>query len=308
MLKSNENIIYIFHELYEIYSAIGDKFRAKSYKKVVDTLSKYPNKITIKTLDDIDELKGFGQKTITKIREILETGHLKLLDQLMKKPDIRAYLELQKVLGIGPQFSRKLIKKYGIRSVEQLKKAKNVSLTKTQRIGLKYFDEFNTPIQRSYMLKYKNNLQKQMRDAIDPAAELILAGSYLTEKKFANDIDIIAITKKKSADIAKYLLESGNAREIINSGAHSIMFVSKDKKHVDLKIVADRGLIPFYLIYFGSGATFAREIRLHAKKMGYKLNQYGLFDKSGNLVMGSAKSDKEIFDKLGLKYVKAANR
>ena len=156
-------------------------------------------------------------------------------------------------------------------------------------------------------MKYKNKIEKKIKK-FDPNAELILAGSYLTKKKVANDIDLIITTNKSSKSLSNFLLDSGIAIEIINQGKHSIMYVSNDKKHVDIKPI-NKKLLPFYLIYFGSGEIFAREIRLAAKKMGYKLSQYGLFDrKSGKIIMNSAKDQAEIFEKLEMKYVKPENR
>lgn len=55
----------------------------------------------------------------------------------------------------------------------------------------------------------------------------------------------------------------------------------------------------------GSG-EFNVKLRIFAQKQGYKLNEYGLFDANNNFVAG--KTEKEIFDKLGLPNIPPKDR
>ena len=76
--------------------------------------------------------------------------------------------------------------------------------------------------------------------------------------------------------------------------------------HVDIRITKEKYL-PYYLLYFGSGVNFSRTIRLKAKEKGYKLDQYGLY-KNGKNINYYPKTEKEIFDFLGINYVEVKNR
>ena len=53
------------------------------------------------------------------------------------------------------------------------------------------------------------------------------------------------------------------------------------------------------LLYFTGSFQLNREMRQVAKKLGYKLNEYGLY-KNKKLI--KVNSEKDIFDKLKLKY------
>ena len=53
------------------------------------------------------------------------------------------------------------------------------------------------------------------------------------------------------------------------------------------------------LLYFTGSYQLNRDMRQEAKKMGYKLNEYGLY-KNKKLIR--VNSEKEIFDKLKLEY------
>ena len=53
------------------------------------------------------------------------------------------------------------------------------------------------------------------------------------------------------------------------------------------------------LLYFTGSYQLNRDMRLEAKKLGYKLNEYGLY-KNNKLI--KINSEKDIFDKLKLDY------
>jgi DNA polymerase/3'-5' exonuclease PolX len=71
--------------------------------------------------------------------------------------------------------------------------------------------------------------------------------------------------------------------------------------------MAPYNLLPFYLLYFGSGESFSREIRKKAKNQGYKLSEFGLI-RNNKIIMNKANNEKEIFNKLNLPYILPHNR
>jgi len=65
---------------------------------------------------------------------------------------------------------------------------------------------------------------------------------------------------------------------------------------------------PYALLYFTGSVDFNRRMRLHALKQGWKLNEYGLFNKDGIFMNTIARTEKEIFAFLNLPYVEPKNR
>jgi DNA polymerase/3'-5' exonuclease PolX len=61
---------------------------------------------------------------------------------------------------------------------------------------------------------------------------------------------------------------------------------------------------PFALLYFTGSKQFNTTIRLHAKKMGYKLNEYNLGNFKGDII----RTEKDIFKALKIKYLKPEER
>lgn len=311
-MSNKEKLIHIFNQLYVIHTVLENKYEAQSYKKIVDTLHDYKGEI--KSSADLKSLPGIGDRTLLKVDEILKTGKLRLLEDMMKDKKIMARFELQKVLGIGPKLSKKLVEKDKIMSVKQLKEAHQkgkIDLTHMQIIGLKYYDKLNSKIPRSEITKYKNIFEKKLKKEF-PKLEVHMAGSYRRDKKFSGDIDIILVDPKIKTkmdlensylfdDILHYLMKEKLVIEIINRSKNNMMGITNTHRHIDIKM-APANLLPFYLIYFGSGESFSREIRQKAKDQGYKLSEWGLY-KGHRVIMNKAKNEKEIFDKLKLKYI-----
>ena len=76
-----------------------------------------------------------------------------------------------------------------------------------------------------------------------------------------------------------------------------------------LKIFINKEYLPFYQLYFSSSRSFSKKIRSIASKLGYKLNDKGLFDKKTGLKIDfKPNKEKDIFDFLKIEYVEFKNR
>ncbi len=318
-LTNKEKLIDIFNQLYLLHTVLENKYEALSYKKIVDILMKYPDEIH--SSNDLRGIPGIGNRTLLKVDEILKTKKLKLLEELKKNKNIIARLELQKVMGIGPKLSRKLVEKNHIMSVKQLQetyKKGKIELTHMQITGLKYFNKLTAKIPRNEITKYKNKFEKFL-DKQFSDVQLHMAGSYRRGKSTSGDIDMILVSSKIKTkydldksyifdDIIDQLMKDKLIIEIINRSKNGIMAITDTHRHIDIKM-APYNLLPFFLLYFGSGETYSREIRQKAKDQGYRLSEWGLYDvKSNKIVLNKATSEEEIFNKLGIKYLKPMNR
>ena len=141
-----------------------------------------------------------------------------------------------------------------------------------------------------------------------------LLGSYRLGKKI-RDIDLIAYKKeiKDKENLINECLDAIKDMIIfeISRGKSKVMLLVKlfDKvRHLDMIFVEEKEL-PWWELYFGSDVNFFKENKGDASKKGYRLNEYGLFDKkSGKRIDFNPKKEKEIFEYLGLNYVKPKDR
>jgi len=257
-----------------------------------------------------------------KVDEFREKGHLDILDQLQSDPNIRARLSLMDVLGIGPKMAQCLVEKDHIMSVKDLAKAYKdgrIKLTRMQILGLKYFDKLNERIPRKEVTTYIQKITKVLKKHLKEI-KIIPAGSYRRGKPTSGDIDIILTVPeiKNQSDFNKYpdmfdqiiayLIKEKMMLEVVNQSGNAMMGITPTFRHVDIKL-SPTNLVPFFLLYFGSGVDFARNIRQRAKEKGYKLTEWGLQNaKSGRYIMNRASSEEEIFKKLDEPYIKPIDR
>jgi DNA polymerase/3'-5' exonuclease PolX len=115
-----------------------------------------------------------GVKIAKKIQEIIDTGHLQRADADRNDPLINAVNTIAKVHGIGPKLAQKLVNEEGVRTIDDLRKRKD--LTKHQQLGLKYFDAFEQRIPRAEMDKW-NEIVMRIGGEIDKDLIVAVVGS-----------------------------------------------------------------------------------------------------------------------------------
>lgn len=100
---------------------LKNQYRLKSITLSVKILEKYPKDNIIESdLKNIIKIKGIGEGTIKRIKEILETGKL---SEVKITEDDKQYLkmieELEEIYGIGRITAYKLFKEYKIKSISE---------------------------------------------------------------------------------------------------------------------------------------------------------------------------------------------
>jgi DNA polymerase/3'-5' exonuclease PolX len=104
-----------------------EKFKVIAYQKVIKELQNHEG--PIRTMEDIEGIKGIGKKIQAKIEEILTTGELAAAAQAAAELPIDVYDQLLKIHGIGPVKARKLIEDFGVKSIEDLRSKSAADLT-----------------------------------------------------------------------------------------------------------------------------------------------------------------------------------
>jgi len=130
----------------------------------------------------------------------------------------------------------------------------------------------------------------------------ILVGSLRRKEAVIGDIDLLIIGDASEPILNK--LKANQDVTILSAGTKTIMIRYK-KTRVDIFFTTKENLIPALLHHTGS-KIFNIRMRKQAKDLGYKLNQYGLFNKKGIKI--NVSNEKEIFKILELPYKKPENR
>lgn len=181
----NWNITEIFRKLIDIYRAMGDDRRSFSYYKAIPVIEKLPFKI--ESVDQVKNLPGIGKSLQEHIQEIVTTGKLSKLEHFERDEKVRTISLFGEIWGVGPATALKLYDK-GYRTLDDLNSEE--SLTNSQRLGLKYFNDIRTRIQRQEVQEMERLLQTVGED-IMPGVIIVCGGSYRRGKASCGDMDIV---------------------------------------------------------------------------------------------------------------------
>lgn len=154
--------------------------------------------------------------------------------------------------------------------------------------------------------KFINELKKQNKISM-----ITPVGSYRRKAEMIGDIDLLTTTELKLLKLTTIT----NVSKIISGGDKRISLIYKCKVGIKYKKVqidlfyTKKSLLPFALLHHTGNKLQNIKLRKRANDMGYKLNQYGLFDLSTGLsIKHDVKNEKDIFDLLKKKYKKPEER
>ena len=267
----NDKFIQLLTRLQQILTIKKEHFRANAYKKAAEAILMYPEDIT--NPDQISHLKGIGSTILEKLHEYVDTGKINYIQQFENNP----INVLTKVHGIGIKNAEDLIKK-GIDSISKLRDNTDL-LNKTQKIGLKYYDDILKKIPRTEIDNFKKILQ-----SIDfKNIKYEIVGSYRRGLPESGDIDII-LTTVGEVDPKLNILRSF-VDKLIEKNIIIYEFAKGKFKNLALARLTPGGIarrvdflytLPenyaFAILYFTGSKDFNTAQRRHAIKMGYSLN------------------------------------
>lgn len=307
-----DRVLEIFTHLEKYYKSNYDTFRAKTYMSLNKVLKTLISDSDLEPLH-LKGLKGIGQGTIDRIKEIIDTG---TLQEYEKIKDVKSPLEeFLKIHGVGKQHAKKLVGE-GFKTIDDLRKCENIKdhLNDTQLKGLQYFDDMQVRIPYEEIQKHEIYL-KDMLYKIDPKAELTIAGSYRRKSLDSGDIDLLlkASNKRIYDKFIDTLVQEDYLTCQLARGSKKYMGMGKIDispchRRIDIMYTKPEEY-PFAILYFTGSGDFNVRMREDALKQGYTMNEYSIkhtdtkrkVDKVFNL-------EKEIFDFLGYQYLDPEDR
>jgi DNA polymerase beta len=297
-----------------------EPFKARAYAKVISQLKTHDQPIT--SYEDVKNIKGIGEKISKKIKEILETGQLTSAVKAMELYPIAALDALQHIYGVGPAKAKELVDS-GITSIAQLRdevKKNPKLLNDKQKIGLQYYEDLLERIPRQEMEEHQELLQFLLPEDMKNY-DMDIVGSFRREAATSGDIDVLIripegtnaqVAKQNLANYVKNLKDNGYIEEILALGEHKCMAISRipngKARRLDLLLTPDEEYA-YAILYFTGSDKFNVAFRQHALQKGYTLNEHALKPiREGVRPVPYMKSEKDIFQFLGLRYVEPSQR
>jgi DNA polymerase beta len=285
-----------------------------AYSKAIKTIEKLEFKINF--IKQVKNLKGIGTSILEKIQEFLLTGKINKVEEVKPllniKSDKDEIIELFiNIWGVGNVKANDLYNK-GYKTLEDIKKNINI-LNRQQQIGFKYYEDFLKKIPRLNITIIQTIIRYILNNSFGKNTyKLQVAGSYRRGKAFSNDIDILISSKYFTLkEIVEVLIKHNIISDVLSMQNEKFMGVAHCPRSDEPYFRLDIEFLPeeefaYGLLYFTGSKDFNKEIRQHAKNMGYTLNQHGLKDKNGDYI--KAKNEEDIFKILDLQYLEPKKR
>jgi len=285
-------------------------FKIRAYRmaaQMIDTLT--DDITTLVHHNRLQDLPGIGEALAKKITEYVQTGKLTYLDDL-KKDIPPGLIDLMRIPGLGPRKVAAIYHTLNITTLIELKTAATQGKLRT----LKGFGETTEQnILRGIQLLEKTHGRILLSHADADGTALLtylkacpavihasLAGSLRRMKETIGDLDILA-SSAQPQEVMDYFTHYPHTDVILAKGDTKTSLLLKDHLQVDLRVVDDTSY-GAALLYFTGSKDHNIALRSLAIKHGYKLNEYGLFNKdTDHLIAGHTEDD--VYKKIGLDYV-----
>ncbi|MBI2836964.1 MAG: DNA polymerase/3'-5' exonuclease PolX [Acidobacteria bacterium] len=308
-------VVKILSEISTLLELKGENpFKSRSYSNAARVLEGTPDDLAALTSDDrLEGLKGIGEGIGKKIRELATTGTLVYYEEL-KSGFPPGILEMLRIPNLGPKRVKILYEKLDVKSVAELEYACNENrLLTLPGFGEKSQDN----ILKGIELVRRSSNQFLFSDAWEEAepllealrasrkvAEASVAGSLRRRKEVVKDIDIVAASEHPE-DVMDLFCTHTSVDEVLEKGSTKSNVRLKCGIAVDLRIVPVEAY-PFLLHHMTGSKNHNIAMRSRAQKMGLKMSEWGLFDKSGRSM--ACRDEKEIFAALGLDEIQPEMR
>lgn len=309
-MSQNVQFISTLQKVQHIKSKKGDFMGAKAAQKAIDALILY-NK-NIENVEELRKIKHIGASTVAKYKELQETGTLKLIEAFKNDP-INLFTN---VYGIGPKKATYLVEHDKITTIEELREYQDEVLNDVQKKGLKYYEDILKRIPRLEIEHYKTKMSK-IKIATDFHFEIV--GSYRRGADNSGDIDVIITSSYDNRNVfdifIDMLVKKGIIIELLSKGQKKSLTVGKLRGHPARRLdfmFTTKEEYPFAVLYFTGSKIFNTLMRGQALKMGYTMNEHGLYKHTkgvkGGKIKHKFKDEKDIFDFLNIKWVDPCDR
>lgn len=302
MEVTNQQVAAQLNLMGQILEIKGENvFKIRAFYRASDIIDRLAAPVAGMDEDALSRIDGIGKNIARKIREIVEKGTFTELEEV-KSGIPGTLIELLNLEGVGPKTVSTLSKKLNVLSIDDLERAaKGHRIRAIKGFGEKKEEGFLKSI--SIYREQSGRMNRLEADAVDGKIRPILdpgtfefAGSYRRGKSSIGDIDVVTVElpgrlNPKLRTIAEEVIDAGERKT-------SLRILGK---RVDFRFTK---LSQFgsMLLYLTGSKAFNIKLREIAISRGYKLNEYGIEDRSTGTHREFSR-EEEILAFLGMDYI-----
>ncbi len=309
----NNDVAGIFDELADFLEIKGEnQFRVRAYRNAARTVSSLSRSVADLAAEEkgLDGIPGIGKDLADKIRTIVATKKLPLLED-MKKELPEGLSALMKVRGLGPKKIALLYKELKVASLDDLKRAATGGKIRelpgfSEKTELAILEELGRTEGAGHgPARFKLAVAEQI---VTPLFEdlkrakgverIEFAGSFRRRAETVGDVDIL-VAAGKSRDVVDRFVHYDDVSKVLAEGETKASVLLRGGLQVDLRVVP---LVSFgaALHYFTGSKPHNIAVRLMGVKRKLKVNEYGVF-RGKRMIAG--RTEEEIYKLFGMPYI-----
>ena len=316
-MTNNKELAQMFSEIalmLGIEDRPNSRFEVRAYQNaalLLDTLEEDVAELYGKGgLPALLELQGIGKTMASHIVEFITSGKIGKYEELKKRYPID-FKNLTRIEGLGPKRIAILYQKLGVQDVDGLRKA----LAEHRIRGLEGFGEKSESLIEKGLGRLESSKGRILLGDALPVAEALvaelkrsglvgrieIAGSAKRMRETVGDLDILAISEH-GEEVMDIFTGFREVSGIVVKGPTKSTVWLKLGITCDLRVINSKAKnFGAALQYFTGSKDHNVNVRKIAMAKGYKLNEYGLFDRKGKeLPCGD---EETLYERLGLQVM-----
>ena len=310
----NHEIASVFEEIASLMRIVQDdpkwQFKAVAYERAKRSIESYPERLEDMAHDPnrkLTEVPGVGADLASKIYELLNTGQCQYhQDQLKKIP--RTLLDLLQLQSVGPQKVRLFYHELNIKTTEELEAAAKAGrLRELPGMNEKSEQNILKAIEALHRVtgRFRLDTVSELAEELDAhlrqfrgVERVTPAGSLRRGRETVGDLDLL-VTGRNLGGLADHFLKFPRIGQVLVKGEDKASAKLSNGLQVDMRMLAPESY-GAALQYFTGSKEHNVALRDRAKRRGWKLSEYGLFE--GEKVLAS-QTEEEIYAKLALAWI-----
>ena len=309
MTMKKEEISAILEEIGFLLELKGENpFKVRAYYNAARALEALEGSLgQVVQQGELRQIKGIGEALNKKISELVTTGSLPYYEEL--KAAVPAGLrEMVRIPQLGPKKIKALYERLGITTVGELEYAcQENRLVDLPGFGAKTQENILQGIEvlKRYRGRFLYGDVAALAEAftrsvaeVKGVLQASLAGSMRRKNEVVKDMDLV-IAAQEGGAIGSGLIALPQIEEVLAQGETEIRVRLASGIPADLRMVSLKEF-PFALHHLTGSKEHNIALRGRAKKMGMKINEYGLFFGERSI---PCQGEEEIYRALGLAFI-----
>ncbi|MHA1882375.1 MAG: DNA polymerase/3'-5' exonuclease PolX [Candidatus Thorarchaeota archaeon] len=306
----NSEVAKILKEIAILLEIEGkDKFKPRAYYRAERSIIDLGEDIqAIAERKELTKIPGIGKGLSALISTYLLTKEVEILESLRASIPVNV-LELASIPGVGPKTIALFYNELGITNIESLERALETGkVADLPRMGTKKQEQIADGVKL-----VRSGIGRTLLADAYPIAESIInqiklisgvqrvevTGSFRRRRETIGDLDILVDAKDPSTVMDTFVTLEGVA-SITAKGKTKSSVRLESNLQIDLRVIPPESF-GAGLQYFTGNVDHNVRLRGIARKMGLRLNEYGLY-KGDKSIAGH--NEDEIYRALGLSLVR----